>query len=75
MAGSGPVASAPTSSSAPASAPTTGSSHASGHPSPAAGKILAEKGIAPTAVSGTGVGGRITKEDAKKRTEFVKLKA
>jgi 2-oxoglutarate dehydrogenase E2 component (dihydrolipoamide succinyltransferase) len=64
MAGSGPVASAPTSSSAPASAPTTGSSHASGHPSPAAGKILAEKGIAPTAVSGTGVGGRITKEDA-----------
>ena len=63
MAGSAPAASAPTTS-APTSAPTTGSSHAAGHPSPAAGKILAEKGIAATAVSGTGVGGRITKEDA-----------
>ena len=63
MAGSGPAVSAPTTS-APASATPTGLSHAAGHPSPAAGKILAEKGIAATAVSGTGVGGRITKEDA-----------
>lgn len=38
--------------------------HAAGHPSPAAGKILAEKGINPNEVNGTGVGGRITKEDA-----------
>ncbi len=42
------------------------SSYAKGHPSPAAGKILAEKGIAPEAVEGTGKGGRITKEDAVK---------
>ncbi len=40
------------------------SSHADGHPSPAAAKILAEKGISPEAVKGTGHGGRITKEDA-----------
>jgi 2-oxoglutarate dehydrogenase E2 component (dihydrolipoamide succinyltransferase) len=41
-------------------------SYASGHPSPAAGKILDEKGIPVTQASGTGVGGRITKEDALK---------
>lgn len=41
-------------------------SYASGHPSPAAGKILDEKGISASQVSGTGVGGRITKEDASK---------
>jgi len=40
--------------------------YATGHPSPAAAKILAEKGIEATAVKGTGVGGRITKEDASK---------
>ncbi|HEY5328173.1 MAG TPA: biotin/lipoyl-containing protein, partial [Mucilaginibacter sp.] len=39
-------------------------SYASGTPSPAAAKILAEKGVAPTLVSGTGKAGRITKEDA-----------
>ena len=38
--------------------------YASGHPSPAAGKILAEKGISAKEVKGTGVDGRITKEDA-----------
>lgn len=37
---------------------------AEGHPSPAASKILAEKGISASEVKGTGVGGRITKEDA-----------
>ena len=47
-------------------APVSGGAdtYASGHPSPAAGKILAEKGISPDAVQGTGVGGRITKDDA-----------
>ncbi len=40
--------------------------YASGHPSPAAGKILDEKGIPASQVAGTGVGGRITKEDATK---------
>jgi 2-oxoglutarate dehydrogenase E2 component (dihydrolipoamide succinyltransferase) len=44
----------------------SGASYASGTPSPSAAKILAEKGIAPTAVNGTGIGGRITKEDAQK---------
>ena len=38
--------------------------YASGTPSPAAAKILAEKGVDAKALSGTGVGGRITKEDA-----------
>jgi len=38
--------------------------YASGTPSPAAAKILAEKGIDPASVSGNGVAGRITKEDA-----------
>lgn len=64
MEGSAAAASTPAAS-APTSAPAaSGSSHAAGHPSPAAGKILAEKGIDASAVSGTGVGGRITKEDA-----------
>ena len=39
-------------------------SYAAGTPSPAAGKILAEKAIQPSAVNGTGPGGRITKADA-----------
>ena len=38
--------------------------YASGTPSPAAKKILDEKGIAPSEVSGTGRDGRITREDA-----------
>ena len=39
-------------------------SYASGVPSPAAAKILAEKGVDSKTLSGTGVAGRITKEDA-----------
>ncbi len=42
----------------------TGDSYATGTPSPSAGKILAEKGVDPASVKGTGVDGRITKEDA-----------
>ena len=38
--------------------------YAAGHASPAAAKILAEKGINSSEVKGTGVDGRITKEDA-----------
>ncbi len=41
-------------------------SYAAGHPSPAAAKILDEKGIKAGQVQGSGVGGRITKEDAQK---------
>jgi len=40
------------------------SSYAANHPSPAAAKILDEKGILAQQVQGSGVGGRITKEDA-----------
>jgi 2-oxoglutarate dehydrogenase E2 component (dihydrolipoamide succinyltransferase) len=41
-------------------------SYAAGTPSPAAGKILAEKGVDAGSVKGSGVDGRITKEDALK---------
>jgi 2-oxoglutarate dehydrogenase E2 component (dihydrolipoamide succinyltransferase) len=41
-------------------------SYATGHASPAAAKILAEKGIDASQVQGSGVDGRITKEDAEK---------
>ena len=55
---------------APASAPAAAapapaaSAPAAGIASPAAGKILSEKGVDPASVSGTGRGGRITKDDA-----------
>jgi 2-oxoglutarate dehydrogenase E2 component (dihydrolipoamide succinyltransferase) len=62
----GSPAADPTASAPAAAAPAVSSdkNYATGTPSPAAAKILAEKGIAPTAVSGNGVNGRITKEDA-----------
>ncbi|RZK55949.1 MAG: 2-oxoglutarate dehydrogenase complex dihydrolipoyllysine-residue succinyltransferase [Pedobacter sp.] len=41
-----------------------GDSYATGTPSPSAAKILAEKGVDAGAVKGTGVDGRITKDDA-----------
>ncbi|PVY37157.1 2-oxoglutarate dehydrogenase complex dihydrolipoyllysine-residue succinyltransferase [Pontibacter virosus] len=47
-----------------AAAPSGAQAYASGTPSPAAGKILSEKGINPADVQGTGRDGRITKEDA-----------
>jgi 2-oxoglutarate dehydrogenase E2 component (dihydrolipoamide succinyltransferase) len=47
-------------------APVAPPSYASGHPSPAADKILKENSVATNQVSGTGVDGRITKEDAQK---------
>jgi 2-oxoglutarate dehydrogenase E2 component (dihydrolipoamide succinyltransferase) len=51
----------------PATAASTGDkSYAAGHPSPAAAKILSEKGIPANQVQSSGVGGRITKEDALK---------
>lgn len=57
------VAEAPKSKDAESSAKD---SYATGTPSPAAGKILAEKGIEANAVKGTGIDGRITKDDAVK---------
>ncbi|EQC52273.1 2-oxoglutarate dehydrogenase complex dihydrolipoyllysine-residue succinyltransferase [Bacteriovorax sp. DB6_IX] len=53
---------APQASAAPATA--VQSSGDKNYPSPAAGKILAEKGIDANSVSGTGKDGRITKADA-----------
>ncbi|MEO7977340.1 2-oxoglutarate dehydrogenase complex dihydrolipoyllysine-residue succinyltransferase [Flavobacterium sp.] len=49
---------------APKEAPAAATTYATGTPSPAARKILDEKNIAPATVSGTGKGGRITKDDA-----------
>jgi len=63
-----PATSPAASTSAPAitAAASTDKSYAAGHPSPAAAKTLDEKDVAASQVSGTGVGGRITKEDAVK---------
>ena len=47
-------------------APSNENTYATGNASPAAKKILAEKGIDATSISGTGKDGRITKEDAVK---------
>ncbi len=44
--------------------PSGNTNYATGHASPAASKILAEKGVSPESVKGTGKDGRITKEDA-----------
>lgn len=49
---------------ATASAPSGSQTYATGHASPAAAKILDEKGISSSEVSGSGRDGRITKEDA-----------
>jgi len=49
---------------APVAEKSAGDSYATGTPSPAAGKILAEKGVDVASVKGTGVDGRITKDDA-----------
>ena len=49
-------------------APKATATYATGTASPAAKKILDEKGIAPKEVSGTGRDGRITKDDAVKAT-------
>ena len=46
-------------------------SYAAGHPSPVAAKVLAEKGIDAASVQGTGVGGRIMKEDALKAEKVI----
>lgn len=51
---------------APPASDAVKESYATGHASPAAAKILSEKGISPDNVAGTGKDGRITKEDALK---------
>lgn len=70
---------ATTSAAAPATASSppasSDKSYAAGHPSPAAAKILDEKGVAASSVAGSGVGGRITKEDAAKAQAGAKPEA
>lgn len=65
-AGSAPKASAPATEQKPAVMADKASSYAAGTPSPSAAKILAEKGVDARSINGTGVAGRITKEDAQK---------
>ncbi|MFB2118945.1 2-oxoglutarate dehydrogenase complex dihydrolipoyllysine-residue succinyltransferase [Parapedobacter sp. 2B3] len=62
------AAAAPPASAKPAAAQEAGgaTTYASGTASPAAAKILREKGLDPSSVTGTGKDGRITKEDAEK---------
>lgn len=52
-----------------ASAATATTNYATGTPSPAAAKILAEGAVNPSEVAGTGRDGRITKEDAVRAVE------
>ena len=54
---------------APAPKAESAATYASGTPSPAAAKILSEKNVPADSVKGSGVGGRITKEDANKADE------
>lgn len=49
---------------APVAEKSSSESYATGTPSPAAAKILAEKGVDAASVKGSGVDGRITKDDA-----------
>ena len=53
---------------APEKTTASTSTYATGTPSPAAAKILAEGNVTPDSVGGTGRDGRITKEDAVKAT-------
>lgn len=62
-------ATTPTPEVTPTSSVAPTQNYASGHPSPAAGKILREENISTQTVSGTGKDGRITKEDAIKAVE------
>lgn len=58
-----------------AAAVDTSSNYAAGHPSPVAAKVLAEKGINPADVQGSGRNGRITKEDAMNASPVAPAKA
>ena len=65
--GTNPEAATPVAVAAPkVAAPVQEANYATQTPSPAARKILAEKGMDPSSIQGTGRAGRITKEDAVK---------
>ncbi len=63
-AGTPVTANAPAAATPAVTAPSSNGNYAAGHASPAAAKILAEKGVNPADVKGSGVDGRITKDDA-----------
>jgi len=63
-----PAPAAPAAVEKPAEAPAS-ANYATGHPSPAAAKILSEGSLNPADVAGTGKDGRITKDDAQKAVE------
>jgi 2-oxoglutarate dehydrogenase E2 component (dihydrolipoamide succinyltransferase) len=58
-----------TASPAPAVVAALSTTYATGHPSPAAAKILTEGNVSAADVNGSGKDGRITKEDAQKAVE------
>lgn len=60
---------------APAAEAKGEATYATGHPSPAASKILAEKNISPADVKGSGRDGRITKADAEQAQPAAEAKA
>lgn len=62
--GAAPSKAAPAAEVKTAVAPVAASAGDKNFPSPAAGKILAEKGVDPNSVTGSGKDGRITKADA-----------
>lgn len=64
--GAAPATGSPAAEPAQQAAASNQNGYAANHPSPAAAKILDEKGVSAQAVQGSGVGGRITKEDAVK---------
>jgi 2-oxoglutarate dehydrogenase E2 component (dihydrolipoamide succinyltransferase) len=64
-----PAATVKTEAEKPAPEQPEAASYATGHPSPAAAKIMKERDIIPSEVQGSGKGGRITKEDALKAAE------
>lgn len=68
MEGGAATSTAPASAAAAPASASGDKTYAAGHPSPAAAKILDEKGIVAGQVQGSGVGGRITKDDAVKAT-------
>lgn len=71
MEGGSPAATDTAATPVPNPMPAATDGYAKGHPSPAASKILSEKGIDAASVSGSGVGGRVTKEDAQNASKPV----
>lgn len=61
-----PAAAAPAQASAPSAPASADKAYSEKHASPVAAKILAEKGIDPKDVNGSGSGGKIMKDDALK---------